>query len=321
MSNEQEKPLKIVVRLPDDDHRRLMALPFLHALKEKEPEAQIHLFSSEENIEILSLLPFDAFVHPVKKEEYEKAADTFRLGRLNSQMRDVDLYFGLEPRFHDSFFGFVIQAKKRIGFAADMKKMMFTDFIPWEEANHPAANYLKLLGLHTGEDHREMKNVFSKELEPLVPESEQPFLVLNLSLDELGSVDVRWKEMLELLKGNNIFTFLEGVEDQKALELVGQTLHEWGIDYAKPVGLAHPYQVARLMYQAQLVVSFDSYLLHMANYLAVPAIGIYQTDQAATKAPLYFGGRFTEVTCDDFSQVDLGKLFDSYLPSFFKQDT
>ena len=81
----------IAIKLPFDLQERFHTFPFLHAVHELYPLAEIHFITPKKQIEVLNLLPFKAYYHEFDEGEIASVFDVHRYCAF-AKIFNVDLF-------------------------------------------------------------------------------------------------------------------------------------------------------------------------------------------------------------------------------------
>lgn len=268
--------MKIAIKLPDDLKEKLLYFPFLQAwvkhylALEKEENLVVHFISSKESLDVLNLLPFNAYFHQIGKDDRHNVFTIHRYAK-NLRLRDVDVYISLTQSFLDAVLGASIGAKKRIGFADSSGNIFFNQKIPALVGRHPSEKLVVLFKLFDSElSTSNLRAVTSRRLEWQHDGLEnRKYWVLNLGLDLSGEIDTIWADFLDLFD-NEIFVLL--CEDLE-LSCQGEKLKE----FIKKLNTNNEYIIfekqghidfAKLVSSCNAFLGYDTDLVYLAAYCA-----------------------------------------------------
>lgn len=148
MNEEALSIKKILVKCPPALDDVFNIFPFMIALSEDFPKAEINLLCEEGTSWAFNFLPF-------KCRAFERPKDKLSLIQTHhfcANLHDVfniDLFFDLENTFNSSFLGYNFRSKERVGYGVGWNKYFLTkNFLPEENISIEASS-LKLLELYT----------------------------------------------------------------------------------------------------------------------------------------------------------------------------
>lgn len=184
---------KILVKCPPALDDAFNTFPFLIALSEEFPKAEINLVCEEGTSEAYGFLPF-------KLRAFERPKDKLSLVQTHhfcANLHDIfniDLFFDLENTFNSSFMGFNFRARERVGYGVGWNKYFLTkNFVP-DESLSIEKKCVKLLELYTEKKVESLKisRVRSEgqqveKIEQLFKEPEPPKFIM-IMLDNFQNV-------------------------------------------------------------------------------------------------------------------------------------
>jgi ADP-heptose:LPS heptosyltransferase len=276
----------IAVKLPFDLQERILTFPFLHALREKYPEAELHFITPRKDIEILNLLPFEAYYHEFDEDEIENVFDVHRFC-ANAKIFNVDLFISLTNSFADACIGLGLRAKKRVGFSDRWKTLVLTHKTSRLSGHHVVEDYYRLYELLVGGAVSKHLKVMSRELTPIIPDVTD-YIAINLSPIREASIEEEWMELLGNYEGKNIVLF--GSEDPEKIKLLMDTF----IALLPKKNVYIPFyqknwiELARMLAFAKGVITFAGPLGATAAYVGSRAILLYDREDAQRTGPFYF---------------------------------
>jgi len=278
----------IVLRVPEDLEGRLLSFSFFHHLREKFSEAQIHFITPKWRIEVLNLLPFQAFYHEVEQTEMKDIFDVHRFA-ATAKIGAVDLYLNLTESFLDTFLGFSLKAKVRLGFEENWKKYLLTHKMPRLRGQHVAEEQLELLKLlPVGEVDLKLK-CLSRDLDCVVPnKDERPYLAIDLSPLYESEIDDAWVEFVNLMSKQRIIFFASSEPEKANLyyesfrkKLSPNNVYDFFI-YSDWIVLG------KLLAHAQGVITYQGAIAALSTYVGSRTIILYERENAQERAPFYF---------------------------------
>ncbi len=278
----------IAVRLPFDLQERLLAFPFMHAIKEKYKDAEIHFISPKKNIEILNLLPFSAYYHEIENNEISTIFDVHRFC-ANAKIFNVDLFISLTNSFVDASFGLFLRAKQRLGFADNWKSLLLNQNVKRPIGHHICEEFFELYRTHVKADVDLKLKVMSRTLSPVVPDwDSHPYIAINLSHLDQGIIDEEWVKLVQEFENQRIIFFCS--EDPERIALLIQSF------IAKlPKTNAYSFfmkkdwiELAKMLAYAKGVITYEGALASVAAYVGAKVIILYDRRDPQKEGPLYF---------------------------------
>jgi ADP-heptose:LPS heptosyltransferase len=195
----------IAIKLPFDLQDRILTFPFLHAISEFYPKADIHLITPKINVEILNLLPFKAYYHLFEEDEFKTIMDVHPY-TANSNIYNVDLFISLTNSFVDACLGVGLRAKIKAGFLDDWKTLVLTHKIKRPIGHHVVEDYMALFETITGVKSDSRMRVTSRPLVRMI-EDKKPYLAINLSPLREASIESEWIDLISQFEGQKIILF------------------------------------------------------------------------------------------------------------------
>ncbi len=202
--------MNVAIKLPNLLQHRVLCFPMLHQLykylSEKLEEGEIlniHLFSIKSDIEVLNLLPFHAYYHELELGDLK---NVFTAHRACTQIRmelNLDLYISTTESFVDASFGFLLKAKKKLGFKIPRNSIFLNSYISPEPLSDIYIDkiYTLLDGVMLdGDTVPKMRSIISREIDPLFKSHTQTYIVIDLPLVK-GEIDPEWKDLFSLCVG------------------------------------------------------------------------------------------------------------------------
>lgn len=132
--------MNLAIKLPNDPIERILCFPFLHALvrahnlwTEKEANEErseddkhlaLHLIADEAAIDLLNLLPFNAYYHQLEKDDQKNVFNMHRAIK-NSKLDRIDVFMSLTESMLDATIGKNLNAPVRMGVDTPKTKLFF----------------------------------------------------------------------------------------------------------------------------------------------------------------------------------------------------
>jgi ADP-heptose:LPS heptosyltransferase len=219
-TSESDSPKVIAVKLPFDLEERILAFPFLHALSDLYPKADLHFITPKTDVEVLNLLPFKAYYHLFDEDEIRSVLDVHPY-TANASIYNVDLFVNLTNSFPDACLGLGLRAKKRVGFSDNWKTLVLTHKTKRPVGHHLAEDFLALFPLVTGTAPDARLRVTSRPLARTAELPSSPYYAVNLAPLRGPAIESEWIELLSQFEGQRIVLFAS--EDQVQMKLLMET--------------------------------------------------------------------------------------------------
>lgn len=284
--------MNILIRLPNWLGDILLSFPFLHALKEEFPAAEITCIVKPAYQDLLELLPFK-----VQALSYDRKRDGIFPGaikRLRTAQKlagEADIYFCLPPSFSAAFMGCALKARARVGYAGQWRSLLLTHTAPVPEGMHRYQQYMNLLKLYTGRDIPAPEKTLSHSFDPYFRDA-KPYVAVNIN-SEASSRRMpllKWAEYLELFEGQRFVFIGEGKGEQRVKELL-RLLNSGRNEYVNLAGKTSILDLARLLAHCKGLLSNDSGPAHLGAYVGAPVVVFFGAGDPLSTAPAYAGGK------------------------------
>ncbi len=278
----------IAIKLPFDLQERILAFPFLHALHDRYPDAEIHFITPKKEIEVLNLLPFKAYYHEFDEDEILTVFDVHRYCAY-AKIFNVDLFVSLTNSFADACLGLGLRAKKRLGFSDNWKTLVLTQKINRPIGHHITEDFFALYKEHIGGEVDTKLKVMSRELSPIVPEWDSiPYIAINLAPLRNGLVETEWIELFSHFENQRIVLFASD-EQIKFLSQADVFLAKLN---KKNVYVVFKYptwiELARMLAFARGVISFSGPVTSYSCYTGTKTLILYDREDPQRFGPFYF---------------------------------
>jgi ADP-heptose:LPS heptosyltransferase len=212
---------KILVKCPILPEEAYTTFPFLIALSEEFPKAEISLICEENCSFAYSFLPFKIFSYERPKEKLSLAKTHQFCVNLNDVF-NIDLFFDLENTLNSSFMGFNFRAKERVGYVVGWNKYFLTKKFINPGNVSIEKKCMKLLELYTEKTFAEIKiSRFRGEghkvekIEKLFEEPEPPSFILVM-LDNFKNVSIQirmWTRFFDSFQNQKFIIWAQTDED------------------------------------------------------------------------------------------------------------
>jgi ADP-heptose:LPS heptosyltransferase len=288
-----EKPLEtdseikvIAIKLPFDLQERILTFPFLHAISEFYPKADLHFITPKLEVEVLNLLPFKAYYHLFDEDEIKSVMDVHPY-TANARIYNVDLFISLTNSLADASLGLGLRAKRRVGFSDNWKTLVLTDKIARPIGHHVVEDFMKLFELTAKAPVDKRLRVTSRVLTRII-EDTTPYIAINLSPLRNASIEDEWIDLVSQFEGQKIVFFSsdETVKMQMLMEgfmsrlpkkntYVNFKHHDW-------------IELGRMLAYSQGVITYSGAAGAFAAYVGAKAVILYENEDPQRTGPFYF---------------------------------
>lgn len=309
--------MNVSIKLPNDLRGKILSFPFIHAfvkeakkrLNEDEEEIlNLHLISNKENIDVLNLLPFNAYYHEIDNEDL-KTVFTIHRGVANLKIDKTDLFISTTESFVDASIGKNLKADVSAGFQVGKNAFLLKKKIPLT-GSHQSEQIFSLIKSIVEDELPSMPNVCSREVTPLYADwNMNPYFVINLSLQG-KEIHPEWTELINLFEHLNIVLMCDLIPIDDQEEIIGEFVkglstknnykiykHESNINFAKMVTFSWCF------------VSEDSPLVQLAAYCGAEIFHLNRKENQDKFGPQYFIGDVTRFSANR-GDFNYGKIFD-----------
>jgi ADP-heptose:LPS heptosyltransferase len=282
-----ENEVKVIaIKLPSDLQERILSFPFLHAVSEFYPKADIHLITPKKEVEILNLLPFKAYYHLFDEDEISSILDVHPF-TANANIYNVDIFVSLTNSFVDACLGLGLRSRRRVGFADDWKTLVLTDKMKRPLGHHLVEDHMALFELMTGKAPDKRTRVTSRSLTPII-EGEEPYIALNLSPLRGASIEDEWIDLLSYFEGQKFVLFAS--EDQPKVKVLIE-------NFMKVLNKKNNYEVffykdwielGRMLAGARGLISYAGAGAAFGAYVGLKVLALYDNEDPQRTGPFYF---------------------------------
>lgn len=280
----------IAVKLPFDLQERFCTFPFLHALRSLYPKADFHLITPKHQIEVLNLLPFEAYYHEFDEDEIRTVLDVHRFC-VNSKIFKVDLFVSLTNSFPDACLGLGFRAKERLGFADGMKAWVLNQKTPRPSGHHLAEDFLSLLQVHLPEKEEFKQKISSRDL-PAVMENaeEEPYLAINLSPLRGAVIEDEWRELCDQFVGERIVFFASSDMEKILLQIQEFMDNLQGSNTYEFFKHQSWIDLGKMLAHAKGVITYNGPAASLASYVGSKTLILFDQEDPKRTAPFHFEG-------------------------------
>lgn len=291
--------MNISIKLPNDLRGKILTFPFIHALvkeakkrlnEDGEEILNLHLISNKQNIDVLNLLPFNAYYHEIDDEDL-KSVFTVHRGVANLKIDKTDIFISTTESFVDASIGKNLKASMSAGFHVGKNSFLLKKKFPLDEREHQSMQVFSLIRTICEDDPPSIPCVGSREVKPLYADwSESPYFVINLSLKG-KEFHPEWAELINLFEHKNIVLMCDSL---------GPNYQEQNInEYIKTLSTKNKYKVfcyesnidfGKMIAFSMCLVTEDSPLVQLGAYCGAEVFHLNRKESQTKFGPKFFIG-------------------------------
>ena len=283
--------MNIAIKLPNDLNERVLCFPFLHVLNkeltkklEEDEFLNLHLICIKDDIEVLNLLPFQAYYHELEPEDLKTIFSVHR-ACMNFKIDKIDTFISLTESFVDASIGKNLFAEDKIGYAIGQNKWVLNKRISKLKGRHVTEQTFQFLTEFVDE-LPSIPQVFSRDIPPFYADyHENPYAVLNLDLKS-EKILQEWEDFFDLYVNQN-FVFIYKEEQKELLE-----------EYIKKLPKKNSYKTfkldsyidfGKLISYAKVFITYDGAFLNIAAYCGAKVLHLHEKMNLQVCGPQFFG--------------------------------
>lgn len=296
----EENPVKVIaIKLPFDLQERLLTFPFLHAMKEKYPEAEIHLITPKKDIEVLNLLPFQAYYHEFDEDELRSVFDVHRFC-VHAKIFNVDLFISLTNSFTDASIGLSLRAKKRLGFSDNWKTLLLNEKTKRPVGHHICEDFFELYRTHMNANVDLKLKVMSRELSPVIPDwDENPYIAVNLTPLREAMIDEEWTKLVYDFQDQRII-FFSSEDRERVAPLIDKFIERLPPNNTYSFFIQKDWiELAKMLAYAKGVITYEGPLASVSAYVGAKTLILYDRRDPQREGPFYFLSDIALLTSKD----------------------
>ncbi len=279
-------PKVIAIKLPLDLQERILSFPFLHALSDYYPKADLHLITPKNEVEVLNLLPFKAYYHLFDEDDIKSVFDVHPY-TANAAIYNVDLFVSLTNSFPDACLGVGLRAPKRVGFSDNWKTLVFNQKTRRPVGHHVVEDQMILFELVTGNPVDKRLRVTSRAL-PKIILDDTPYIALNLSPLRSGRIEDEWVELVSKFENQKIIFFAS--DEQVLVKMMIDSFmnllpkkNTYEVFYYKDW-----IELGRMLSFANGVITYSGACGALSSYVGTRSIILYDSEDPQKTGPFYF---------------------------------
>lgn len=278
--------MRIIIRLPNWLGDVVMAAPFLEAVRDQFPGADISAIIRKELAPLTDYLPGIDKVYEFSKKDWPGLKGAYRFGRFVASEQPYDLFFCLPDSFSSATMAFGTKAQYRIGYKKELRSPLLTTSYHKPHNLHRVEEYLNLLSLFTGRE--------SKKIHVSLPVSFNPIpdrVVVNLNSDASSrQVPVAKSRALltHLLESSDVTLAMIGAPRHLAhVNEILDGLKKYQHRIENFSGQTDLHGLVDIMATSSLLLTTDSGPAHLANAIGLPQVVLFGAGNEKNTSPYH----------------------------------
>ncbi len=284
---------KVLIKFPQSKDDVFSCFPFVVALSEALPKAEIFIVVEEGVMPAFSFLPFKIKVFQRPKLKNNLPGTHQFCANLND-IFNIDVYFDLEGSFNSAFMGFNFRAKERVGFEEGWNKYLLTTKYQQMPALDLEARMIYLLEKFLNVSFSDLKIYVRKDsskpddkLEALFSAPEAPRFILVM-LNDFHSVVKEielWKQFFDCFENQNFIVYADSHQ-----QAVSEILHKMDSKNKLYMHYGDDFGVLKyLLSKVAGVVTNNLWAEGLSIFYGVDTVTLLEKDK---KYPQYFYYRY-----------------------------
>jgi ADP-heptose:LPS heptosyltransferase len=287
MEKASESDIKVIaIKLPFDLQERILTFPFLHAISEFYPKADLHFITPKKDVEVLNLLPFKAYYHLFDEDEIKSVLDVHPY-TANARIYNTDLFISLTNSFPDAALGLGLRAKKRVGFSDNWKTLVLNKKIARPVGHHIVEDFMTLYQEVIGGTVDKRMKVTSRVLTKII-EEDDPYIAINLSPLREATIEQEWIDLISMFEGQRFVLFFadEQVKAQMVMEGFMERLPKKNtyINFHWHDMI----ELGRMLAFARGVLTYQGPCGALSAYVGTRTLILYENEDPQRTGPFYF---------------------------------
>lgn len=278
---------KVLVKFPREKNELFQCFPFIIALSELLPKAEINIVVEEGHLPLFSFLPFK--VRAFQRSKYKtNLPGTHQFCANLNDIFNVDVFFDLEGSFNSAFMGFNFRARERVGYAEGWNKYLLNRTYTPMPALDVEARAIHLLEKFTNQNLNDLRVFIRKDssrpdekLESLFSAPEAPKFLLVM-LNDFHSVVKEieiWKQFFNCFENQNFIIYADS--NQHA---ISEILHKMDTKNKLYMHYGDDYLVLKyLLSKVSGVVTNNLWAEGLSLYYGVETISILEKNLTLPK--------------------------------------
>lgn len=288
--------MNIVLKLPDTVEDKIQSYPTVHVLikhykkliedKNAEIEDELehevlnfHFISQKESLDVLNLLPFNAYYHEFEAEDF-KSVFTIHRALVNSKLETCDLYISFTQSLVDATIGKNLKALEKVSFSNGKNNFFLTHKVNLLSGRKKSEQYFELLRPLIEDFPETIPNVCSKEMkEYYLDWRESPYVMISLESKD-NEILEHYNELFDLCEHVNFVLVAKHIEDDVYAEKLSQ--------YVETLNKKNTYKIfdtkglidfAKAVSYAWTFITEDHELLQVAAYCGANIHHLYKENK------------------------------------------
>ena len=280
--------MKIGVYSPNWIGDAVMALPFIHHLKEKNPESKIIIICRDWVAAVYENHPEIDQIIKLSRSDIKGFFATRQIGK-SFQLLDLDVFYTLTDSFRSAVILGWSKAKIRIGFKSQMRSIFLTDVIENpKEKMHRSLKYLTLINFNKKVYNSigiQLTNVEIQWAKEELKNMKLEFPMVLFPFSVASSRSIPNKKIKEWLNGSNQSVLILGSEGDAVLanSLINECT---GIKLINLCGKYSMRESMALISVCQFALASDSGLGHISASLGIPTISFFGAGDSGMTKPI-----------------------------------
>jgi lipopolysaccharide heptosyltransferase II len=293
--------MNILVRLPNWLGDVTMSTAFLHALKSEFPEARLDVIIKKQLSGLLSFVDGIERIHEFDKKEYPGINGPRKFVKKINATCQYDLFFCLPDSFSSARMGALTNAKKRIGYKAELRGIFLSHSYRKGKGQHRANEYVGLLSNFTGKAH-DIKVSYSKKGSKPGQAPNKKYLILNVNSEASSRrfpIQFAQSILKFLISDFNYEIVLTG--GPADIAYVNEVAQPYADKVHNLAGKTNLTELGGLLQNAELLISPDTGISHLCNAFGTKTIVLHGADDENNTRPFndegYLGLRKPGLEC------------------------
>ncbi len=311
--------MNIVIKLPNKLDERILSFPFLHSLYqncelrlEEDEVINLHLLASKEHIDVLYLLPFNAYYHEIDPEDL-KSIFTIHRGVVELKIEKPEIFISTTESFVDASIGKNLNIPRKAGFAISKNKIFLTDKIERNNELNFSDQLFPLIKVIEPYP-KQMINAYARSVKPPYSDwSEGSYTLIDIASPK-DKLDPIWKEFFDLAPASKFVLMGSQLSEVEQKDQVNEFIKELPDKHQYKFFLYQSnIEFARVSAHSKDFVTANRALSLLASYVGANNILIGPKNTLESYGPKYFRGECEFIEVKNSSSDQYSKVFDRLL--------
>lgn len=293
--------MNILVRLPNWLGDVTMSTAFLHALKAEYPKARIDVIIKKQLSGLLNFVEGIERIYEFDKKEYPGINGPRKFAKKINSECEYDLFFCLPDSFSSARMGALSNAKKRIGYKAELRGIFLSHSYRKGKGMHRANEYVGLLSNFTGNSY-DIKVSYDKKGDKPSQAPSKAYLILNVNSEANSRrfpIQFAQSILHFLIDDFNYEIVLTG--GPADIAYVNEVAQPYADKVHNLAGKTNLTELGGLLQNAELLISPDTGISHLCNAFGTKTIVLHGADDENNTRPFndegYLGLRKSGLDC------------------------